>query len=523
MTVTAPYRPDPPAGRDGFVPVLRAEWTKFRTVRGWVAGVVVAAMVTVLFGILVASGVHCASGPFPGRPVELPCSAPLGPGGEAVDDRFFFVHRPLDGDGSVTARLTSLTGITTFPPPDHHPVVPRVVPWAKAGVIIKAGTERGSAYTAMMITGSHGARMQSGFTSDVAGPPGGVSAASPRWVRLTRSGGTITGYESADGTRWTEVGTARLAGPARAGLFVASPCDLSVYQGTFGGVGAACRFTQATAVFDQVTVRGAPPGGWGRTRVGDTGQRTDWELYHRPAGVQESAGTFTVTGSGDMAPLRAGEHVTVEWALAGVPIGLVVIAVVAVGFISAEYRRGLIRTTLLATPRRGRTLAAKAVVAGTVTFAAGLAATGVAIPIGTRILRAGGAVVLPVGALTEVRVAVGTAALMAVVAVLALGLGALLRRGGAAVAVVIATVVLPEVLAKASILPDGMARWLLRVTPAAGFAIRQSVPEYPQVIGYYAPVLGYYPLAPWAGFAVLCGYAALVLGLATARLRRRDA
>ena len=36
------------AGRDGFAQLLRAEWTKFRTVRGWVIGMVVAALVIVL-------------------------------------------------------------------------------------------------------------------------------------------------------------------------------------------------------------------------------------------------------------------------------------------------------------------------------------------------------------------------------------------------------------------------------------------------------------------------------------------
>ena len=33
----------------------------------------------------------------------------------------------------------------------------------------------------------------------------------------------------------------------------------------------------------------------------------------------------------------------------------------------------------------------------------------------------------------------------------------------------------------------------------------------------------HYPLAPWAGFAVLCGYAALAMGLARFLFRRRDA
>jgi uncharacterized membrane protein len=39
----------------------------------------------------------------------------------------------------------------------------------------------------------------------------------------------------------------------------------------------------------------------------------------------------------------------------------------------------------------------------------------------------------------------------------------------------------------------------------------------------YTPANGYFPLAPWAGFAVLCGYAVLALALAVILLRRRDA
>jgi len=38
------------------VPVLRAEWTKFRTVRGWVIAMVTAALVTVLIGMWAGSG-----------------------------------------------------------------------------------------------------------------------------------------------------------------------------------------------------------------------------------------------------------------------------------------------------------------------------------------------------------------------------------------------------------------------------------------------------------------------------------
>jgi ABC-type transport system involved in multi-copper enzyme maturation permease subunit len=128
-----------------------------------------------------------------------------------------------------------------------------------------------------------------------------------------------------------------------------------------------------------------------------------------------------------------------------------------------------------------------------------------------------------VSPLTELRVVVGTAALLAVAAVFALALGALLRRSAVAVTASILVIVLPYLLAIGSLLPASSAQWLLRITPAAAFAIQQSIPEYSQVIGRYAPSAGYYPLVPWAGFAVLCGYTALALGLAVFRLRRRDA
>src|SRR5262249_25412625 len=150
----------------------------------------------------------------------------------------------------------------------------------------------------VMLTGSRGVRMQYNFTDDIAGRPGGASAANPRWLRLTRSGETLTGYESTDGTQWTEVGTTHLAGlPAtvRVGLFVTSPGDLRVSAG-------ASRFTQATALFDHVTLQGNATGTWSREEIGAHGVRTDWERFHRAAGVEESDGTFTVTGSGDIAP-----------------------------------------------------------------------------------------------------------------------------------------------------------------------------------------------------------------------------
>jgi hypothetical protein len=101
----------------------------------------------------------------------------------------------------------------------------------------------------------------------------------------------------------------------------------------------------------------------------------------------------------------------------------------------------------------------------------------------------------------------------------------MLRRSAAAVTVVIVAIVLPYLLGVVSVLPAGAADWVLRITPAAAFAVQQAVPQYPQVTALYSPGGGgggYFPLAPWAGFAVLCGWAALAVALALVLLRRRD-
>jgi hypothetical protein len=517
-TIT-PNRSQLSTGRAGFPQLLRAEWTKFRTVRGWVIGMAVAGPVTVLFGLLAASATHSSCDASPGQTCG---SGPIGPGGEPVTDKFYFVHQSLTGDGSITARVTALSGIITYPKSNPNAIVPGVEPWTKAGIIIKDNTDQGSPYAAVMVTGGHGVRMQYNYTHDTAGSAGVVAAASPRWLRLTRTGDTLTGYESTDGGHWTTVGTAHLTGLAatvQTGLFVASPGDVQVQQGLGGG--AAAHHTQATAVFDQVSLHGQAAGRWSGDAVGGA-NGTDWERYHHPAGRTQSGGTFTVTGSGDIAPV-ADPGRDFERALIGVVAGLIAMIVVATLFVTAEYRRGMIRTTLAASPRRGQVLAAKAVVIGSVTFVTGLLATAVAVPLSERVLRANGVRIFPVATLTELRVMAGTAALLAAAAVLALAIGAITRRSAATVTAVIVTVILPYFLAVTSAVPTGAAQWLLRLTPAAAFAIQQSLPPYPQVSGAYTPSNGYFPLAPWAGLAVLCGYAALAVGIAILRLRARDA
>ena len=161
---------------------------------------------------------------------------------------------------------------------------------------------------------------------------------------------------------------------------------------------------------------------------------------------------------------------------------------------------------------------------GSATFVAGLIGAAPVVPFGARLLRSHGNYVFPMSALTEVRVVAGTAALLAVAAVLALAAGAILRHGAGAITAVIALIVVTYFFSvPLAVLPAGAADWLLRVTPAAGFAIQQYVPAYPQVNNVYTPQNGYFPLAPWAGLAVVCAWAALALCLAAVLLRRRDA
>jgi ABC-type transport system involved in multi-copper enzyme maturation permease subunit len=523
-TVTPP-RPAGRAGHAGFGLLLRAEWTKFRTVRGWVIGMIVAMLVSAGLVLLVRDSCSGPNGPCP--------APPLGPGGESVTDSFYFVHQPLNGNGSITARMSSLTGLIPTPsssgrvPAGQGPQTgmrPGLEPWSKAGIIIKASTRPGSAYAAMLVTGSHGVRMQDDYTGDTAGLPGGVSPASPRWLRLTRSGDRLTGYDSADGTHWTQVGTVTLAGlpsTVQAGMFATSPMYTHVTSQSLGGSSGTGGPTLATAVLDHLSLRGPSGGAWTGDEVGGTAG-----LYPTAGGgYHQAGGRFTVRGSGDIAPDVAGGGggVSLSQTLVGTFAGLIAVIVVATMFITAEYRRGLIRTTLTASPRRGRVLAAKAIVVGAVTFAAGLVAVAIALPLGERMIRSGGTFIDPVPALTEVRMIAGTAALLAVAAVLALAIGAILRRSAVAVTAVIAAIVLPYILSTVpGILPVGAAQWLLRLTPAAAFAIQQPYPAYSQVTASYAPP-GYFPLAPWAGFAVLCLWAALALVVAIVLLRRRDA
>ncbi len=531
-TQTTTYRSAQPAGRDGFGQLLRAEWTKLRTVRGWVIALILAAALTAVIPIALAG---TATSNDPVTCTHGICQAEgqtvaTGPAGEAVTDNFYFVHQALAGNGSITARVGALHGSAprqNFPPGFAPP--PSTVPWAKAGLMIKASTKPGAAYAAVMLTGDHGVRLQYDFTHDVAG-----SAVSASWLRLTRSGDAITGYESADGRHWTAIGTAVLPGlPAtvQAGLFVASPPFTSAV-GT--GDSSFSVATQATATYSHLALTG-PGSRWVATAVGaqspGSGQgkvtRTCNGVSCGPepaSSVHAAGGTFTVAGSGDVAPFEPivdPLHVTFFGTLFGL------IALIALGalFVTAEYRRGMMRTTVAASPRRGRILVAKSIVIGVLAFVSGLIGAAIALPIAAHKLVANGWTppVWQTLSLTSgigLRVVLGTAAIAGVAAVLGLAAGAIFRRSTGAIIATTGLVVVPVILAV--VLPLTTGTWLLRITPAAAFSLQAGVPRYSQVSNICAPYHSCFPLSPWSGFAVLCAWAAVALAGAIYLLRRRD-
>ncbi|MGI5237814.1 ABC transporter permease subunit [Dactylosporangium sp. CA-139066] len=473
--------------------LLHAEWTKFASVPAWVRATALAALMILLLPVTGLGGAP----PDPSRPV------PIGPDGEPVSAGLYFVHRPLAGDGSITVAVRSLRS-------EH------AAAWSKAGLIVTAGSQPGARYAALMVTGGHGVRMQYDYVHDRAG-----SAATAGWLRLTRAGDTITGEESPDGTTWSPVATVRLPGlpgTVEAGLFVACPQHVD-------GVGTDT--DAATAGFGTPLVTGAwPAADWTGEQRGD--RTATFAGYPRgvAGGFAPSGDGFTVTGAGDLAPATRGDLATGAAAgdlLFGSFPALIVVVVVAVLMMTTEYRYGMIRSTLSAATGRVRVLAAKAVVLGGVTFATTLAAAAVALPLWLRLVRGLGVYVFPAPPGALLRAEAGTAAFLAVTAVLALAVGTVLRRSAAAVTTVVAAVVLPYLLALTPFMPPPVALWLTRVTPAAALAVQQTAIRYPQVDGLYTPAAGYYPLPPWAGFAVLCGYTAAALVLAAVALRRRDA
>jgi regulation of enolase protein 1 (concanavalin A-like superfamily) len=179
-------------------------------------------------------------------------------------DAFHFVYQSMSGDGQITARVASLQNIAS---------------WTKGGVMIRASLDPGAAHAFMLVSAGKGLAFQrrrstGGLTTSTAGTAG----TAPVWVRLIRSGQTITALESNDGMSWTTVGSDTFSMPT------------TVYVGL--AVSSHDVTKTAAGAFDHVSNGGAAsalPTGWSAGDVGAVG----------PVGSSsESGGTFTVNGAG---------------------------------------------------------------------------------------------------------------------------------------------------------------------------------------------------------------------------------
>ena len=194
--------------------------------------------------------------------------------------------------------------------------------------------------------------------------------------------------------------------------------------------------------------------------------------------------------------------------LDGMGIATLAIAVLGVLCISSEYSSGMIRTSLIAVPKRGRLLAAKSLVFAAVTFAVGEATCFVAFFVGQALI-SGHA---PHAALADpgvARAVVGGGLYLSALAVLSVAAGTLLRRSAAAITCMVAVLfVLPGIV---QALPDSWRNPVTEFWPTQAGSQLTSVH------------LAAHSLQPWPGFGVMCLFVAIVYAIAWTLLDRRDA
>jgi ABC-type transport system involved in multi-copper enzyme maturation permease subunit len=194
--------------------------------------------------------------------------------------------------------------------------------------------------------------------------------------------------------------------------------------------------------------------------------------------------------------------------LSGVQLAQIAVGVLGVLLITSEYATGLIRTAFAAVPRRMPVLWGKAaLVAATV--------TAVSVPAAFAAFLAGQSILgrqhlaVPLSQPGVVRAVIGSALYLAVIGLIGLGLGALVRNSAGGIAALFG--LLYGIPLAADFLPGNWAAQVGKFLPTtAGQAVTTVQPD---------PTL----LQPWTGFGVLCMYAAVLIGLAAVMMHRRDA
>jgi ABC-type transport system involved in multi-copper enzyme maturation permease subunit len=195
--------------------------------------------------------------------------------------------------------------------------------------------------------------------------------------------------------------------------------------------------------------------------------------------------------------------------LQGYFLAELLIGALGVLFVSGEYSTGMIRSTLVAVPRRLPVLWAKLAVFATITAVSMITVSIVAFVSAQALLshyRTGFSLSDP-GVL---RVVIGTGVYLTLVGMIGAALGWIVRSTPGALVTYFAIVLVLPVL-----FGDALGNWGKEVAQflpgQAGASFSTSIPE------------SSYSLSPWVGLLVLAGWVAVALAIAAGVLRRRDA
>jgi ABC-2 type transport system permease protein len=193
--------------------------------------------------------------------------------------------------------------------------------------------------------------------------------------------------------------------------------------------------------------------------------------------------------------------------LNGIILSQLAIGVLGVLVFSGEYSTGMIRATLTAVPRRLPVLWAKIAVFGAAVFVTSIVATFVSFFLGEYLLNRHG-IGVGIGHADALRSVIGGALYLVVVGFIGVALGAALRNTAGGISAFVGLFfVLPPIL---FFLPASWSNHISPYLPAGAGQALWSNPDPPS-------------LSPWAGFGVLCLWAAGAIVIAAVGLRRRDA
>ncbi|GAA1945691.1 ABC transporter permease subunit [Streptomyces durmitorensis] len=228
---------------------------------------------------------------------------------------------------------------------------------------------------------------------------------------------------------------------------------------------------------------------------------TRWTLL--VTGVLTVVGAVFVGLSGSLQP----DDTVLGGSLTLGVISLMVAGAVGALTVCGEYASGTITATLTAVPRRGRVLAAKAALLACLLYVTGLVCCTAAYLVGGAVLEDGKyARGEPLPALF------GIAGLFALVGLVGLAVGTLLKHSAGAVVTVVGVLMLPSLFGP---LLGDLQRWVAGATPTAALEkLTQTSDASPETVG---------SLGAWPSLALVAGYTLLLLGVAAWRLRRRDA